>query len=112
MYIYIVSLMPKRVSVEEVYMTKRSRGVLGVMRCNERIRMKQSRASCAANVLSDGCFRGPRGSWGVPRGHQEVPGAQGISQGSFSIAGFVSWAQLDAFSSLKMIHNINSCNKL
>ena len=65
-------------SILVVYMTKRSRGVLGVMRGNEIIWMQQSMASAAVNWLGYSGFCGPWGGlqgiprcpWGVPRRSQ------------------------------------------
>ena len=58
------------VVVIAVYMTKQSRGVLGMTRCDTRTLMQRSRASGTANLLRDGRFCGPLG---VPDGSPEVP---------------------------------------
>ena len=46
-------------SVLNVYRIKRSRGVLGIMRCNERIRMQQAGASGALHVVRYRFLFGP-----------------------------------------------------
>ena len=51
------------------YMTEGFRGVLGVMRCSEKMRMHQSKASGAADLsicLFLWCLGGPGGSLGCP----------------------------------------------
>ena len=67
----------RKYSVLAVYTTKRSRGVLGAVRCNARIRKGQSRASGAVNLFRYGRFVSPWGSpgdcWGMPAGSQEGP---------------------------------------
>ena len=66
---------PRKRYVIVAYMIKRSRRVLGVMRCNERIRMQQSQASGAVSLWRHGHLSGsPEGPWGVPRRSQEFPG--------------------------------------
>ena len=87
----------KRGSVLVVYMIKRSGGILGMMRCNERIRMQQSRATAAVNLLRYGCLFGQRWSPGIPWRSQgrppelrvAGPGGPGIPRGSAYVLGFL-----------------------
>ena len=89
----------KKGSVLLVYMRKWSMGVLRMMRCNERIRMQQSRASGAVNLLKYGRFCGPcsllgpcgvlgaspGGPRGVPAVFPAVPGGSRDSPGILGI---------------------------
>ena len=83
-------------SVLVLYMTKQSRGVLGEMRYNARIRMQRSRASGAGKLLSYGRYvpggpwrpmgvpRGSQGrAWGVPRGPRGLQGLAGDTRHPF-----------------------------
>ena len=64
-----------------IHSIKRSRGLVGAMRCNKRIRVQQSTASGAVNVLKYGLLCGPWGSLEVPGASPGVPGACTGSQG-------------------------------
>ena len=98
----LVAMWPsKKGSVLNVYVIKRSREVLGMMRCNNIFRMQQSKASSAIIVLRychfffsvGGAGRswevqgpslgGPRGVPGGPRRSRWALGTSWVSLGSF-----------------------------
>ena len=98
-------------SVLRVYLTKWSRGVLGEICCNERVRMQKSKSSGAVNLWKYCCFYGMGGG---ATGRRQ--GGPGRFQGPRRLPGLlfreisVSCSQPDLVSSSKTSQRVTNQN--